>query len=299
VRSGTFLFVALGRRAPPLPARVENRRQLAGFRVHQLGPCPLSKRTRDAGQREILRYRWPPTCHRIDMVDVELSLLAGLRQAAVFTPVRRPAHHSPAQCGRYAHAATGFDLEARSFSSESISANSTNPSASHRSATVSTCPASWRSRSSFSRRCTPAGSRKRFSSPASGSSKWTGSAMVADHALDFALEQVPPFGKFDQCRRSACSASAGAPGNSSRRRGWWSLPHPPGHKSGLVLLAIAFAHPSVFAEINGPGKFIRIVLPRTLTLLSHQLQQPPPTANQRTANRPPQPAAKDQKAASF
>jgi hypothetical protein len=75
---------------------------------------------------------------RVDVIDMESRLLSGLRKPAVFATSARALKNRAFQRG--VHAASGCGRDVRSFSRESISARSTNPSASRRSAAVSGNP---------------------------------------------------------------------------------------------------------------------------------------------------------------
>ncbi len=60
-------------------------------------PGPLSKRTRNTSQRQILSVGRPERTERQDVVDVEGGFLTFLREAAVLAAVTRSLHDKPAK----------------------------------------------------------------------------------------------------------------------------------------------------------------------------------------------------------
>ena len=68
---------------PGIASRIEESHLCAGLWIHSGLTGGFAERTRDAGQREILRDGASARLHREDVVDMERGLLAFLRQAAV------------------------------------------------------------------------------------------------------------------------------------------------------------------------------------------------------------------------
>lgn len=137
---------------PSMNARMKDRNSFAGGRVGCLPACAFAQRTRHARQREIIQRSRAACSERMNMIDVESSLLTCLGKPAVFAALPRALKDRSSEAGRYHQAAAAVAFDARSFNSESISAISTRPSASSRSAAVKGVPSSCRSSNSFSLR---------------------------------------------------------------------------------------------------------------------------------------------------
>lgn len=167
---------------------------------------------------------------------------------------------------------------ARSLSRESISANSTSPTAARRSAAVSAFPASWRSYNSFSRRCTPAGSRKCFSSPPSGSSKWTGSAIGHNRAPNSPLQQAPPSHRRHPWRRPNVAENKCPRSASLQKAPTFPLPSDPWRRSQSRVIKIATFPPLRADSVGGPSSRFKAVqlYPRPWTQGPPQNVQSPP-----------------------
>jgi len=102
-----------------------------------------------------VRLTFPAGDDGHNMIDMERGFLTELREPTILTPVSRSQDHRPPEpAGNSTH----FPLDrretarpARSQSKESISARSTSPCASLRSAAVRRRPLSWRSSNSCNR----------------------------------------------------------------------------------------------------------------------------------------------------
>ncbi len=90
----------------------------------------------NAGEGEVFERGRAAVGERVNVIGMKLRLLPSLGESAVFAAPARPLKHRAFQRDRHRHAAAA----ARSFSSESISASSTRPSASRRSAAVRGVP---------------------------------------------------------------------------------------------------------------------------------------------------------------
>ena len=145
---------------PGLLARIEDAYHLVRFGISNLLSGSFAKRARDTGKGEILGGGLSADRARDHVVDMENGLLTFLRQPAVFATIASAFPHQLAE-----PTGNGHGRLARNFSKESVSASCTNPSASRRSASVSSSPRSCVSSKACSRSCTPEGSWNWLISP--------------------------------------------------------------------------------------------------------------------------------------
>ena len=121
---------------------MKERSRFPSQRVRRLSASSFAQGTGDARQSEILECGRAPIGPRMDVVYVKLRFLPGLGESAVFATATRKPDYRPPQRKGYIHAAADRMRDARSLSSESISAKSTKPSASLRSAALRGVPRS-------------------------------------------------------------------------------------------------------------------------------------------------------------
>jgi hypothetical protein len=126
---------------PTLSSWMKEIRLFAGPGIDNHASCPFPQRTGNAGQRQIIGNGGAIGDHRDDVIDMKRGLLSGLRETTILTTPFGPDDHLTLERGGDAHAErVTFGREALSFSSVRLSANSTKPSASLRSALVNPSP---------------------------------------------------------------------------------------------------------------------------------------------------------------
>jgi hypothetical protein len=91
-------------KTPGISTRIEERNFFSALWISGCLTTSLSKRTRNARQRQILQRGFTPCHDGRDMINVESGFLANLRKTAIFAPVLRPLNHLPPQRERNVHA---------------------------------------------------------------------------------------------------------------------------------------------------------------------------------------------------
>ena len=125
---------------PALGARVKKLSLFPGQRICCLAACAFAQGTGDAGEGEIFERGRAGLSQRLDVIHMKLRLLPNLGESAVFATTARTIQNRAPQRDWHLHAAAACGRNARSFRSDIISAISTNPSASLRSAAVRGVP---------------------------------------------------------------------------------------------------------------------------------------------------------------
>ena len=130
---------------PVVVARREDADFVARIRIAHVQSGGLSQRARDTSECQIAGRCRSPGAHRNDMIDVKRCFLSDLRKPTIFASVLGASDHrsaKPLANHRHDSEPPGACRSARNRRTVSVSASSTNPSASARSWDVRASPRS-------------------------------------------------------------------------------------------------------------------------------------------------------------